>query len=63
MNPTPAICRGTPLTDTGTAHGRPNTLVELRNDLIATAEQQTQWAQHLAKLLPQALATAEATEG
>ena len=40
----------------GTAHGRPNTLIELRNDLIADAAGQQQWAERLASLLPRALA-------
>ncbi|CUH78824.1 N-formylglutamate deformylase [Tritonibacter multivorans] len=47
----------------GTKQGRPNTLVELRNDLITTAAQQVQWAHHLADLLPQALAATETAEG
>ena len=47
----------------GTACGRPNTLVELRNDLIATAEQQVSWATHLAEVLPQALQKAESAKG
>lgn len=33
------------------AHGRPNTLIELRNDLIATPEEQEAWALRLAPLL------------
>lgn len=37
-----------------TTHGRPNTLIELRNDLIATAQQQKSWAERLAKALPRA---------
>jgi len=37
------------------AHGRHNTLIELRNDLIATAEDQTRWADRLAPILMQAL--------
>ena len=43
----------------GTAHGRPNTLIELRNDLIADAAGQHQWAERLARVLPQALASAQ----
>jgi predicted N-formylglutamate amidohydrolase len=38
-----------------TRPGRPNTLVELRNDLIATAEGQQDWARRLADVLPKAL--------
>lgn len=38
-----------------TRHGRPNTLVELRNDLIADAAGQEYWADRLAEVLPQAL--------
>ena len=37
------------------AHGRQNTLIELRNDLIATPEDQARWADRLAPLLTQAL--------
>ena len=35
--------------------GRPNVLIELRNDLIATPEDQARWADRLAPLLEQAL--------
>ncbi len=38
------------------AHGRPNTLVELRNDLIAERQGQVDWAERLAHALPRALA-------
>ncbi len=41
----------------GTKMGRPNTLIELRNDLIAEAAGQEYWADRLADVLPQALAT------
>jgi predicted N-formylglutamate amidohydrolase len=37
------------------AHGRLNTLVELRNDLIATEDDQIAWADRLAPILEQAL--------
>ncbi|WP_435256780.1 N-formylglutamate amidohydrolase [Thioclava sp. FR2] len=37
-------------------HGRHNTLVELRNDLIADEEDQVAWAKRLAPVLTQALA-------
>ena len=37
-------------------HGRHNTLIELRNDLIATPETQQHWADRLAPLLRRALA-------
>lgn len=37
-------------------HGRHNTLIEVRNDLIATAQDQSVWAQRLAPFLQQALA-------
>ena len=43
--------------------GRQNTLVEIRNDLIATEAGQIEWAERLAKLLPQALELAEAGKG
>ncbi|MGR3760619.1 N-formylglutamate amidohydrolase [Roseobacteraceae bacterium NS-SX3] len=39
-----------------TRHGRPNTLIELRNDLIGAHEGQRAWAERLARILPQALA-------
>lgn len=35
--------------------GRPNALIELRNDLIVTPEQQAHWAQRLAPILTEAL--------
>ncbi len=37
------------------AHGRHNTLIELRNDLIATPGDQARWADRLAPILVQAL--------
>ncbi|MEP4037022.1 N-formylglutamate amidohydrolase [Pseudophaeobacter sp.] len=40
----------------GTKMGRPNTLIELRNDLIADSTGQKLWADRLANALPQALA-------
>ncbi|MFS4582371.1 N-formylglutamate amidohydrolase [Phaeobacter sp. C3_T13_0] len=39
----------------GTAYGRPNSLIELRNDLIEIPEDQHAWATRLADVLPQAL--------
>lgn len=36
------------------AHERPNVLLELRNDLIAAAEEQAAWAQRLAPMLEEA---------
>lgn len=42
--------------------GRQNTLIEIRNDLIETDEGQSEWAERLARLLPQALQLAE-TQG
>ncbi len=36
-------------------HGRLNTLIEVRNDLIATAAEQTAWAERLAAMLEQCL--------
>ena len=39
-------------------HGRPNELIELRNDLIATPEGQRAWAARLAPMLAEALAIA-----
>ncbi|MEQ5869756.1 N-formylglutamate amidohydrolase [Sagittula sp. NFXS13] len=36
-------------------HGRPNTLIELRQDIIATPEQQQAWGDRLAPLLVEAL--------
>ncbi len=41
------------------APGRHNTLIELRNDLIADATGQNAWAEKLAPLLPASLAEAE----
>lgn len=38
------------------AHGRHNTLIELRNDLIETPDQQAAWADRLAPLLMNAIA-------
>ncbi|WP_101065467.1 N-formylglutamate amidohydrolase [Roseovarius salinarum] len=40
------------------AHERPNVLLELRNDLIGTAEAQAAWAARLAPLLTEAAETA-----
>lgn len=40
------------------AHGRPNMLIELRNDLIATAEGQAEWAARLAPVIDRVLAGA-----
>lgn len=40
----------------GTKPGRPNTLIELRNDLVANADGQRAWAERLAEALPRALA-------
>lgn len=37
------------------AHGRPNTLIEIRNDLIETEEQQIAWANRLAPILSEVL--------
>lgn len=41
------------------AHERPNVLVELRNDLIETADRQRAWADRLAPMLEQAARVAE----
>lgn len=38
-----------------TAHGRRNTLIEIRNDLIVTPDQQAAWADRLAPILTAAL--------
>ncbi|KFE35969.1 N-formylglutamate amidohydrolase [Thioclava atlantica] len=38
------------------AHGRPNVLIEVRNDLIASADQQRAWADRLAPILQRVLA-------
>ena len=43
--------------------GRHNTLIELRNDLIATPEQQQAWAARLAPILSQVLAAAKGNGG
>ncbi len=40
------------------AHARPNMLVEVRNDLIATPEGQQEWADRLAPVVERALTTA-----
>ncbi len=37
------------------AHGRPNTLIEIRNDLIKTESQQVAWARCLAPILTEVL--------
>ena len=42
----------------GVAPGRPHVLIELRNDLIETAEQQAHWGRRLAPILDGALADA-----
>lgn len=42
--------------------GRANALIELRNDLIDTAETQADWGARLAPILTQALAQMEATD-
>lgn len=41
----------------GSAHSRPNTLIELRNDLIADHAGQRAWAERLAPILTDALET------
>lgn len=41
-------------------HGRPNMLIELRNDLIATEAGQAEWAARLARVIPRVLVDAEA---
>lgn len=41
----------------GTQKGRPNTLIELRNDLISDATGQQYWADRLSAVLPRALAS------
>ena len=38
-------------------HGRPNVLIELRNDLIRTAQEQAKWATRLAPVLEDVLAS------
>lgn len=43
----------------GVQMGRPHVLIELRNDLIATPDQQRTWAQRLAPILDGALADAQ----
>lgn len=40
------------------AHGRPNMLIEIRNDLIGTEAGQAEWAKRLAQVLPRVLAAA-----
>ena len=40
------------------AYGRPNVLIEVRNDLIETRQQQTAWARRLAPILIEAAETA-----
>jgi len=42
-----------------TAHGRPNALVEVRNDLISDDTGQDEWAERLARCLDDALADAD----
>lgn len=43
----------------GLQHGRHNTLIELRNDLIATSDDQTRWAERLAPILNRARAAVD----
>lgn len=43
----------------GLQHGRHNTLIELRNDLIATPDDQTRWAERLAPILNRARAAVD----
>ncbi len=38
------------------AHGRPNMLIEIRNDLIETEAGQAEWAKRLSRVMPQVLA-------
>ncbi|MFN4102649.1 MAG: N-formylglutamate amidohydrolase, partial [Pararhodobacter sp.] len=40
------------------SHGRPNLLIEVRNDLIATPEGQLDWANRLAPVIARTLGTA-----
>ena len=40
-----------------TANGLPNALIELRNDLIQTPDQQRDWADRLAPILTETLAS------
>ncbi len=42
------------------SHGRQNTLIEVRNDLIGDDTGQAEWAERFARLLPDALIDAEA---
>ncbi|MEM7719515.1 MAG: N-formylglutamate amidohydrolase [Pseudomonadota bacterium] len=44
-------------------HGRHNTLVEIRNDLVSDEAGQIEWADRLGKILPDALSLAVAREG
>jgi predicted N-formylglutamate amidohydrolase len=41
-------------------HGRPNTLIEIRNDLIETPQQQAHWGARLAPMLEEALRSVKA---
>lgn len=50
------ICRAIPSTGHALDHGRPNLLIELRNDLIATPEGQAEWARRLAPVIERVLA-------
>ncbi|QMU59563.1 MAG: N-formylglutamate amidohydrolase [Boseongicola sp.] len=59
--PYSGFLRGDTIDRHGIAHGRQNTLIEIRNDLIADDIGQTKWADRYAQLLPEALSMAEAT--
>ncbi|MFZ5963395.1 N-formylglutamate amidohydrolase [Thalassococcus sp. BH17M4-6] len=54
--PYPGHLPGDSIDRHGLQHGRMNTLIELRSDLIETAEQQRHWGERLAPVLESALA-------
>ena len=45
------------------AHGHPNLLIEIRNDLIRTEIQQLNWAERLAQILAEVIAKTPITRG
>ena len=57
--PYPGYLKGDTIDRHASLQGRQNTLIEIRNDLIADEAGQTDWAARLARLLPKALEIAE----
>lgn len=57
--PYPGYLKGDTIDRHASLQGRQNTLIEVRNDLIADVKGQSDWAARLARLLPKALDIAE----